>query len=254
MIKPRIIPILLLQNKELVKSVKFKDHRYVGDPINAVRIFSEFEADEIALLDIDATREKRIPSPSFVADISEESFMPVAVGGGIRSLDDLRALFQAGVEKTVINSYAVENSAFIADAAYTYGSQSIVVSIDAKQMANGNYEVFSHSGSRPTGRDPVSLAREVERQGAGELLINSIDRDGTRAGYDLVLINSIASAVNIPVIACGGARGITDFEQAIQAGASAIAAGSLFVFYDETRSVLINYPEKKALRELPSIE
>jgi cyclase len=248
--RPRVIPCLLLRNKGLVKTVRFKDPTYLGDPINIVRIFNDKEVDELVFLDITATVEGRKPPFKLLSEIASECFMPLGYGGGIRDLEDARAILSLGVEKVVVNSYAVENPSFIRAAADRFGSQSVVVSVDVKRSLWGKYEVFTHSGSKATGLDPVRLAVEMERAGAGELLLNSIDRDGAMQGYDIDLIKRVSDAVGIPLVACGGARTVHDLADAVQrGGASAAAAGSMFVFQGPHRAVLINFPTAAELKE-----
>ena len=250
MYRPRIIPCLLLQNKGLVKTIRFSTPTYVGDPINAVKIFNDSQADELVFLDIDASKEGRVVPIDLVEKIGDEAFMPYAVGGGIRDISDVRAILKAGAEKVVINSAAIETPELIARAADIFGSQSIIVSIDARQSHDGTYQVYTHGGMKATGRNPVEIAQQMERYGAGEIMINSIDRDGTGEGYDIVLINSITREVQIPVIAIGGARSLEDFAMAVrEGGASAVAAGSMFVFIGRKRAVLINYPDRDTVLE-----
>lgn len=247
MLMPRVIPCLLLKDQGLVKTVKFKDPKYIGDPINAVKIFNDKEVDELLFLDIRASVECKSPPLKILEEIASECFMPLAYGGGVRSLDDVRQIFAVGVEKVCINSYAVENPEFIRQAAEMFGSQSIVVSIDVKRNLFGKYEVYTHGGSRHTKIDPVEHARRMEQMGAGELFVNSIDRDGTQQGYDIELIRKISSAVAVPVIASGGAGRLEHFVEAVNSGASAVAAGSMFVFHGKHRAVLISYPEQGEL-------
>lgn len=250
MLPPRVIPCLLLKNAGLVKTVRFKDPTYVGDPINAVKIFNDKEVDELIFLDIAATVERKKPQLTLLARIAGESFMPFSYGGGIRSVDEIRDILRLGVEKVCINSQAVENPPFIQDAARVFGSSTIVVSLDVKKSFLGKYEVVIHGGRKRTRLDPVQHARFMEKMGAGELMVNSVDRDGTMAGYDLDLIKRVSEAVSIPVIACGGAGRISDFGEAVKkGGASAVAAGSLFVFHGKHRAVLISYPSIKDIRE-----
>lgn len=244
----RIIPVLLLQNDGLVKSLRFKNYKYVGDPINAVRIFNDKEVDEIVLLDISATKEKRPPSIHRIKDIASEAFMPLGYGGGITKIDEIKELITAGVEKVVLNTSAVTTRSLIPEAAKWVGSQSIVVSIDVKKNWLGKYKIYTHNGTKNTDLDPVSFAKQVEDAGAGELFLNSIDRDGTFEGYDLDLIKQVSSRVNIPVVAIGGAGSLQDFKLAIDHGASAAAAGSFFVFQRPHRAVLISYPIQQELR------
>jgi imidazole glycerol-phosphate synthase subunit HisF len=244
----RVIPCLLIQERALVKTIRFKDPRYVGDPINAVRIFNEKEVDELILLDISATKQSKPPDLRLIEEIAGECFMPLCYGGGVSTLDDVTKILSVGVEKVAVNTRAMAKASFVREIAEAVGSQSIAVSIDAVRKANGEYEVRTESGSRGTGMDPVTCARQMEEMGAGELIVNSIDRDGTMAGYELDLIGRVARAVSIPVIACGGAGRTHDFSDAVRiAGASAVAAGSLFVFYGRHRAVLINYPSPAEL-------
>jgi cyclase len=250
MLRTRVIPCLLLRNRGLVKTVRFKDPIYLGDPINIVKIFNDKEVDELMFLDITATAENREPEFRLISEIASECFMPFGYGGGIRSLKDIRSILSLGVEKVSMNSYAVENPSFVRSAADLVGRQSIVISLDVKKHPSGQYEVFIFGGRKPTGLDPIRFAIEMEKMGAGEILLNSIDRDGTMVGYDLDLIQSVTKSVSIPVIACGGAGKLEDFADAVKrGGASAAAAGSLFVFQGRLRGVLINFPTPKDLQE-----
>jgi len=245
----RVIPLLLIRKGGLVKSVKFKDYKYVGDPINAVKIFNEKEVDEIVILDISATAEKRAPDIRQVKEIASEAFMPLGYGGGITKLEEIKELITAGVEKVIINTAAFYNPQLISDGAKYVGSQSMVVSIDVKKNTWGKYKVFVRNGSKSTGVDPVEYAKQMEAVGAGELFVNSIERDGTFSGYDNDLIKAVSSNVNIPVVAIGGAGSVEDFARAVQHGASAVSAGSIFVFQQPHRAVLISYPDQKELKE-----
>ncbi|HLD69281.1 MAG TPA: AglZ/HisF2 family acetamidino modification protein [Candidatus Omnitrophota bacterium] len=251
MLKIRVIPVLLLQDDGLVKTIQFQNPTYLGDPINAVRIFNTKEVDELILLDISATlKNKKIPF-NLVSRVAEECFMPLTFGGGVKTLEDIKQLLGAGVEKVSINSAAIHNPSFIRQAAETFGSQSIIVSLDVKRHPGGTYEIFSEGANRPTGMDPVEFARRMEEYGAGEIFLNSIDLDGTMNGYDLELIKKISAGVSIPVVACGGAGRIEDFVRAAkEGGAAAAAAGSFFVFHGRRRAVLISFPMKKELEEL----
>lgn len=232
-----------------MKSVKFKNHKYVGDPINAVKIFNEKEVDELVILDISATAERRPPAMVQIKEIAGEAFMPLGYGGGITRLQEIKDLIGAGVEKVIINTAAFKNPAFLREGASYVGSQSIVVSIDVKKNIWGKYKVFIQNGSINTGRDPIEYAREVERSGAGEILLNSIFHDGMFSGYDLELIKSVSNAVGIPLVASGGASSMSDFVLAVEQGASAVAAGSMFVFQRPHRAVLISYPSQQELKE-----
>lgn len=247
--RPRVIPVLLLRGDELLyKTVKFKEPRYVGDPRIAVKIFNDKGADEIVLLDIEATPEHWQPKFGLIEEIAGEAFMPMAYGGGIRKQEDVRTVLSLGVEKVVINTHAAENPDFIAEAASVNGAQSIVVSIDARKTLFGGYRVFTHGGRAKTKFNPVTLAKRAVGAGAGEILINSIDQDGTFGGYDIALVRSVADAVDVPLIACGGAGNLDDLARAVNDGhASAVAAGSFFVFQRPHRAVLITLPDDGAL-------
>ena len=245
--RPRLLPILLLSDGGLVKTVKFQSPRYVGDPINAVRIFNEKEVDEIAFLDIDAHRTGQGPNFALLADIATEAFMPFGYGGGVRTVEQAQRLFGLGVEKVILNSVLADDPDLVTRAANSAGSQSVVASIDCRKSWLGKYSVHVGGGKRSLGRAPAEYAREMERRGAGEIVINSVDRDGTMTGYDLELVGEVASAVSIPVVAAGGAGSLSDVQAAIGAGASAAAAGSLFVFHGRHRAVLINYPNPDEL-------
>lgn len=252
MLRTRVIPCLLLRGDGLVKTVKFGEPKYVGDPINAVRIFNDKEVDELVFLDIMATRENREPNYELVRSIASEAFMPLGYGGGVTTVEQVNKLYAIGVEKVIINSAAVENPGLISEAAKVGGSQSVVVSIDAKQGLFGRYTVMTRGGSVNTKTNPVDAARRAEEAGAGEILLTSIDRDGTQSGYDLDLIETVTTAVSIPVVACGGAGRVEHFREAVDRGASALAAGSLFVFHGKHRAVLITYPAYERLQEVLS--
>jgi len=250
MLKERVIPCLLLKGGGLVKTIRFKDPKYVGDPINAVKIFNDKEVDELAVLDIRATIDEREPQFELISQIASECFMPLSYGGGIQSIEQIEKLLKLGVEKIILNNAAIHTPELIKHSAELVGRQSIVVSIDVKRSAFGKYYVFAHGGRKKTNIDLLGHATHMEKLGAGELILTSIDRDGTQDGYDLKLIKSITDAVSIPVIASGGAGKLSDFEGAIKTGgASAVAAGSMFVFYGKHRAVLINYPSQKDLKK-----
>lgn len=250
-LKTRVIPCLLLMNHGLVKTVKFREPKYVGDPINAVKIFNEKEVDELIFLDITATRERKRPNFELISSIATECFMPFCYGGGIRTIEDAKALFSLGAEKISINSNAMDNPDFVKTVSGLFGNQSIVVGIDVKKNIFGKYKVY-HPGSQAlTDCDPVDYAVLAEKNGAGEILLNSVDRDGTMTGYDLELIRRVSERLSIPLIALGGAGSAADLADAvIKTGASAVAAGSLFVFYGKHRAVLINYPGPAELDRL----
>lgn len=243
MLRPRIIPCLLLENRRLIKTVRFKNGRYVGDPINTLRIFNEKEVDEIAILDTTATVKNKAPDFDFIAELASECFMPLAYGGGIKTVEAAKKILNLGVEKVIINSQAINEPELIKKIANAAGSSSVVVSIDAKRNIFGQYQIFIEGGEKKTGINPVEFAVKMQTMGAGEILLNSIDRDGVMDGYDLQLIKMVTDAVDIPVIASGGAGNIEHLAQAIREGcASAVAAGSMFVFHGKHRAVLISYP------------
>ena len=248
MFRPRIIPVLLLKGNALVKSKNFKNFRYIGDPINAVKVFNDLKADELVFLDIEATKEKRTISTELIKQVGEEANMPFSVGGGIKNLEDIQNIIAKGAEKVVINTYALENPNFIREAADNFGSSTIVVCIDVKKKVFSGNVVWSNSGSKSSKYSPVNFAKLIEEQGAGELIIQSIKKDGSMSGYDLDLIKEISTAVTIPVVALGGAGNIEDMIQGYKKGfASALAAGSLFVFQGPKKGVLINYFENSDL-------
>ena len=249
MLSHRIIPCLLLRGTGFYKTVRFRDPIYLGDPVNILKIFNDKEVDEIAILDIGATPDSRGPDFDRLRDMASECFMPLAYGGGIRSVAQIKELFRIGFEKAIINSAAYDDPRLISEATEVFGSQSIVAAIDAKKTLFGNYETVAEGARRKTKRHPAEWAQEMVRRGAGEILINSVDRDGTMQGYDHELIRLVSSAVNVPVIASGGAAGVSDFATAInQSGASACAAGALFVFQGRYRAVLINVPSPEEIR------
>lgn len=247
MFRARVIPCLLVKGDGLVKTIRFKEPKYVGDPINAVRIFNEKEVDELIFLDITATPENRAPSFDRVREIASECFMPMCYGGGIRTIDHARQLFSLGVEKVSLNTAAAETPGLVTELANAFGSQSIIVGMDVKRDWLGRRRVITRCGAKNTGREPVDYAREMAERGAGEIILNSIDRDGTMRGFDLELIREVTRAVNIPVVACGGAGSVPHLAEAVAAGASGAAAGSLFVFTGPHRAVLINYPSVREL-------
>lgn len=241
----RIIPCLLLRNNGLVKTVKFSKSTYIGDPINTVKIFNEKEVDELIFLDIDATKDKKEPPYELIRKLSSECFMPFAYGGGIQSLKQIEKILNSGSEKIILNSHAYLQKGFLKSAAEHFGSSTIVVSMDVKKEFLKGYTVYTNGGTHSTGIEPGEYAREVESQGAGEIMLNSIDRDGLMEGYDIGLIKCVSSSVRIPVIACGGAGKLEDFRLAVNdGGASAVAAGSFFVFHGKRRAVLITYPSQ----------
>lgn len=254
MLYPRIIPCLLVHNKGLVKTTKFKDPKYVGDPINAVKIFNEKEVDELIVVDIDATKERLEPDYKMIENLAVECRMPLCYGGGIKTVDQAQRIFSLGVEKIAISSIAIENASIVSKIAERVGNQSVVVVLDAKKKSfSSKYELYTNNGLKSTGIDPVRFAIEMQKMGAGEIVINSIDQDGVMKGYDMDLINSIRDVINIPLTVIGGAGTLEDIGKIIkQHGIIGAAAGSLFVFKGKYRAVLINYPtipEKDSLIE-----
>jgi imidazole glycerol-phosphate synthase subunit HisF len=247
----RIIPCLLLRNNGLVKTVKFKDSTYIGDPINTVKIFNEKEVDELFFLDIDATKLRKEPPYDLIQNIASECFMPFAYGGGIHSSQQIERIIKSGAEKVIINTNAFLKKDFLTEVVRQFGSSTIAVSIDVKkEFLKGNI-VYVKDGTQSTGLGPVEYAKRIENEGAGEILINSIDRDGVMGGYDIELIRSVSDSIKIPVIACGGAGTLNDFRLAVcEGGASAVAAGSFFVFHGKRRAVLITYPSYSEISDL----
>lgn len=252
MLYPRIIPCLLVKDKGLVKTVNFKNPKYVGDPINAVRIFNEKEVDELMVLDIDATHEKREPDYNMVENLAAECRMPLCYGGGVTTSDQVQRIVQLGVEKVAISTAAIENPDLVIKATECMGNQSVVVVLDVKKsLTCDEYEVWTNNGSKNTGKCPIELALQMEKLGAGEIVINSIDNDGLMKGYDLTLVDKIRASIRVPLTVLGGAGSLHDIGCLIHKyGAIGAAAGSLFVFKGVYKAVLINYPnrmEKDAL-------
>ncbi len=247
MLITRVIPTLLLKDGGLVKTTKFAKPVYIGDPINAIKIFNTKEVDELVILDISASREGRPPAFDTISNITAECFMPLAYGGGIRSVEDIRSILKQGVEKVVLNHAALVTPKLVRDAADEFGSQAIIVSIDVKKTLFGGYQVFSASGARIREKDPVKWARQLEELGAGEIYLTSVDHEGAMKGYNLDLIETVCAAVSVPVIASGGAGSITDFIEAKKRGASALAAGAMFVFQGPHKAVLITYPSRSEI-------
>lgn len=245
--RPRLIPCLLIDEKNLVKTKRFKEPNYLGDPINAVKIYNEKMVDELCVLDI--TRNKKGLDFDYLHNIATEAFMPLSYGGGIRTLEQVKILFQIGFEKIVINTSLVENCDLVKQAVDYAGSQSIVASIDVKTTFLQKQTCFINCGSKNTKITPAELAAKAEKLGVGEIFLNSIDCDGMMKGYDLRLIHEVASNIRVPLIACGGAGSIKDMKKAIEAGAHAAAAGSIFVYYGAKRAVLVNYPKEDELIE-----
>ena len=250
MFRPRIIPVLLIRRNGLVKSVRFKNHKYIGDPLNAVRIFNEHHADELVLLDIDATRQGRCISPGLVKNISEETDMPLAVGGGIRTVEQIKELIAAGAEKVIIGSGVYQNESFVTEAAQLFGSSSIVVCMDVARNWWGKEKVYIRNGQLNTKYRPEEFAEKVEALGAGELIVQSVANDGMMEGFHLDLLRRIAEVTSLPLIALGGAGSLHHLKEAYTKGrATGLAAGSLFVYKEPRQGVLINYPENLNLTD-----
>jgi len=248
MYRPRIIPVLLLKNEGLVKTTRFGHERYIGDPINAVRIFNALKADEIVLLDIDASKQHRVISLDLVKKIGEEAHMPFSVGGGIRTLEQIAERIAAGSEKVILNTIAWEKPGFIREAAREFGSSTLVGCLDVKKNWLGKYQVYVNGGKKPISGSIVKYAQQLEEAGIGEIIVQSIDRDGSMQGYDIALIKQISTAVSIPVTALGGASGLPDMKDLLsQVAVNGLAAGSMFVFHGPRNGILINYPEKEKI-------
>lgn len=250
MLRTRVIPVLLLRGESLVKTVHFGRFTYVGDPCNTVRIFNELEVDELCVLDITATREQRGPNLALLGDMANECFMPLSYGGGIRSFEQAEAVFKIGIEKVILNTGAVEKPEVVTQVARHFGSQAVIVSIDVKRDLLGHAKVRTHGGTRGSGLDVVQWAREAERLGAGEILLTSIEREGSWEGFDTELVRSVAQAVTVPVIAHGGCGSLQHVRSVVhEACASAVALGSMVVFQKRGMGVLVNFPSPQELAD-----
>lgn len=250
MLKHRVIPCLLLKNGGLVKTLKFDNPKYVGDPINAIRIFNEKEVDELIVLDIEASKTNREPNYDLIEEFAGECFMPLCYGGGIKSINQAKQLFSIGVEKISIQTSVLTNLALVTDIASRYGNQSVIVSIDVKKNLFGRYKLYSSASGKILDMDWVDFLKKAVDAGAGEILINTVDRDGTLSGMDIPLIKLAASACSVPLIAIGGVGSLADIKAAVKAGASAVAAGAFFVYHGPHRAVLITYPKYNELTVL----
>lgn len=252
MLSSRVIPCLLVKNRGLVKSINFRNHRYVGDPINAVKIFNEKEVDELVILDIDASAQQREPDYEMIANVAHECRMPLCYGGGVRTVEQIQRIITLGVEKVALGVAAHENPALIVDGAKIVGNQSIAVLLDVKKVG-GRYEVFTRNGTKALGKTPVELGKHFESIGAGEIIVNSIDDDGMMHGYDLALVEQMYAAINVPLTILGGAGSLEHLRQLLSRfGQLGAAAGSLFVYRGKFKAVLVNYPnatEKRSLLE-----
>lgn len=241
----RIIPVILISNAGMVKTVRYKSPTYIGDPVNAIRIFNEKEVDEIVVLDINATRINGEPNYCYIEEMASEAFMPLGYGGGIRSVPQMEKLFRIGIEKVIINSAIYHNPLLLKEASQIFGSQSVVVAIDVKKDFFGRYILYSNAGKNKENIDLIKFLEKIQENGAGEIIVNSIDRDGTMSGYDLDLISKIAEHIAVPFVALGGAGSVSHLEQATKAGASSVAAGSMFVFQGPHKAVLISYVQDR---------
>lgn len=251
MLRPRIIPSLLIQDKGLVKTVNFKNPKYVGDPINAVKIFNEKKVDELAVFDIDATSKGLEPDYSLIERLANQSRMPLCYGGGVKTVEQAQKIFSLGIEKIALSSAVLENPSLITQIAERVGSQSVIVVLDVKKKLFGGYEVYTHNGKKATGINPFKFAEEAQRLGAGEIIINSIDQDGVMKGYDMALIDKVREKISLPLTVLGGAGKLQDIKEVIaRHGIIGVAAGSLFVFKGVYKAVLINYPTKEEKENL----
>ena len=252
MLRYRIIPTLLLHDKGLYKTVKYsiKKGKYVGDPINAIKIFNDKGVDELIFLDIDASKEKRGPDFNMLKNIASECFMPVGYGGGITTMEQIKQIFQIGIEKVILNSVLLEDLSLLKNASKDFGAQSIVASVDIKKNLFGKYKIYNSAKQKNSDLDIKKHLQSLEENGAGEIYISSVDKDGTFEGYDIELMKDISKDIKVPVIINGGAKSISDFSRAIkECGVSAVSAGSMFVFNGPHKAVLITYPEYEKLEE-----
>jgi cyclase len=250
MLRYRIIPTLLLHDKGLYKTVKYsiKKGKYVGDPINAIKIFNDKGVDELIFLDIDASKEKQKPNFDIIKDIATECFMPVGYGGGITTIEEIKKIFQIGIEKVILNAILFDNIDLLKEASLIFGSQSIVASIDIKKNFFGKYKVYNSAKQKNTNLDIKEYIKSLELNGAGEIYITSVDKDGTLEGYDMELIKDVTKNIKVPIIINGGAKDVNDFSRAIkECGVSAVSAGSMFIFNGPHKAVLITYPEYEEL-------
>lgn len=243
MLRPRIIPSLLVHDNGLVKTVNFKNPKYVGDPINAVKIFNEKEVDELAVFDIDATVLGKEPNYSLIERLASQSMMPLCYGGGVKTVEQAQRIFSLGVEKIALSSAVLHNPKLITEISERVGAQSVIVVLDVKKKLLGGYEVYTHNGKKATGINPFKFVEEAQKLGAGEIVINSIDKDGVMKGYDLDLIAKVREKITLPMTVIGGAGSLSDIEKVIDKhGVIGVAAGSLFVFRGPYKAVLISYP------------
>lgn len=250
MLRIRVIPCLLLLDAGLVKTIQFSDPKYIGDPINAVKIFNDKEVDELVFLDIGASKRNSGPNYSLIESIASECFMPVCYGGGISSVEQARRIINLGIEKIAVNNAVLSGGDLVTRLAGVLGSQSVVIGIDVKKDWLGRYRVFDAVAGKTTNISPEEYAANMQKAGAGEIFLNNVDCDGMQQGYDTKLVAQVAGSVDIPVIACGGAGNTQNFVDAVKAGAAAVGAGSLFVFQGKHRAVLISYPSYDELEKM----
>lgn len=251
MLRPRIIPSLLVHDNGLVKTVNFKNPKYVGDPINAVKIFNEKEVDELAVFDIDATVLGKEPDYVLIKKLANQSRMPLCYGGGVRTVEQAQKIFGLGIEKIALSAAVIENPDLITQISDRVGSQSVIVVMDVKKKLMGGYEIYTHNGKKSSGINPVAFAEKAQKLGAGEIIINSIDQDGVMKGFDLNLIDKISEKISIPITVLGGAGSLQDIKKVMDRhGIIGVAAGSLFVFKGVYKAVLISYPTQKEKEEL----
>lgn len=250
MLQTRIIPVLLYTGNGLYKTEKFNKPQYIGDPLNTVRIFNEKEVDELIILDIEASKKQREPDYALIKHLASECFMPVCYGGGITNIKQIQTIFSLGIEKIAINIAALKDLSLVREATQYFGSQSIVVAVDIKKNLFGQYSIFNHFRKKNESKNLLLYLQEIQNAGAGELLLNNVDLDGTQRGYDYELIRFVASKLSIPIIVLGGAGSVDDFLKAKQSGASACAAGSMFVFHGKHKAVLITYPNYNFLESI----
>ena len=250
MLNSRVIPCLLLQNEGLIKTLKFAKPKYIGDPINAIRIFNDKEVDELIVLDIDASKDERDPNFTLIEKFASECFVPLCYGGGIRSVQQAQQLFALGIEKICLQTAALDDPKIITEIANRFGRQSVVASVDIKKNLLGEHQIYRSVDGKKVKQPWLQCLQQLVNAGAGEVIVNSVDRDGTMAGMDLELIREAASAVTVPLIAMGGAGSLSDMKSAINAGASAVSAGAFFVFQGPHRAVLITYPDYRELENL----
>jgi len=250
MLKTRIIPCLQLKGESLIKTVKFKNFGYIGDPINTVRIFNELEVDELSFVDVRASIENKEPNYKILREIADECFMPLSYGGGVKSLETAKRVYEIGFEKVILNTAAFNNPDLITQIATIYGSQAVIVAIDCKKNLWGKYEAYGLSGTKMFRKDAIEWAKEVEQFGAGEILLTSIEREGTWKGFDTDLVKKIVDASSLPVIAHGGAGSVKDIEEVVKkTNVSAVALGSMVVYQGKDLGVLVNFPDKILLTE-----